>query len=80
MVAAGTLVIDIDVSASYTTVVTLTVILDAGSIIGSAQKLLVRACAVYCAPMSNDVSISLVALQACMRQGAAWPCCAGVRV
>lgn len=51
--AAGTLVIDIDVSASYTTVVTLTVILDAGSIIGSAQKLLVRACAVCSAPMSD---------------------------
>ena len=55
MVAAGTLVIDIDVSAAYTTVVTLTVVLDAGSIIGSAQKLLVRACAVYCAHMSGDV-------------------------
>ncbi|KAK9839414.1 hypothetical protein WJX81_000652 [Elliptochloris bilobata] len=37
----GTLLVDHDVSSASTTTVTLTIVLDAGSIIGSAQKLLV---------------------------------------
>ena len=43
MVTAGTLALSIDVSSSAANIVTLTIVLDAGSIIGSAQKLLAQA-------------------------------------